>query len=164
MKLYELADQVKVLESVLDSDFATDSPESFASVQEALDNAKIAFGEKLDAVAKVRADLLGDAEAIAKEIDRLQARKKAAETKADWLKDYAERCLFDAGQEKVKTVLYTFAIQKNPPRVEVVGTVPEEFLVHPAPTVDKKAILDRLKAGEELPYARLVQGESLRIR
>lgn len=164
MKLYEIADQVKILESLIDSDFTEDDETALASVKEALDGAKMAFADKLEAVAKVRSGLLFEAESIIVEMDRLVRRRKSVEKKANWLKGYVEACMLDAGQPKVKTPLYSFNIQKNPPSVEVLGAVPEEFMVHPAPTVDKRSILERLKAGEELSYARLIQGESLRIR
>ena len=67
-------------------------------------------------------------------------------------------------EKKFKTDLFSFNIQKNPASVNIVGEVPEEFLIPQEPKVDKKAILAALKAGKTFKFAELFQSEGLRIR
>ena len=56
--------------------------------------------------------------------------------------------------------------KKNPPSVVIDDdqAVPFDYLVVQDPKPDKKRMLAELKAGKELPFARLKQTESLRIR
>ena len=70
------------------------------------------------------------------------------------------------GKTKFKTSLFSFGIQKNPPSVVIDDdqAVPFDYLVVQDPKPDKKRMLAELKAGKELPFARLKQTESLRIR
>jgi len=167
MKLYELADQLRTLESVLESDFA-ETDEEKQSVKEALDNATMAFVDKLEAVAKVRANLLAEAEGIHAEMERLDKRMKSINKKTGWLKDYIEWAMKESNQLKVKTPLFSFSIQNNAPRVEIEDPslidrqfcqwIPEEY------RPNKVAIAEALKAGIEVPGAVLVPSASLRIR
>ena len=69
-------------------------------------------------------------------------------------------------KEKFKTDLFSFGIQKNPASLKIIEgkDIPSEFLIPQEPKIDTAEIKDRLKNGEVLEFAELVQGESLRIR
>ena len=70
------------------------------------------------------------------------------------------------GKTKFKTNLFSFGIQKNPASVNItdVYAVPTQFREVQEPKLNKTAILEALKNGEEIAGAEIVQGESLRIR
>ena len=70
------------------------------------------------------------------------------------------------GKTKFKGKLFSFNIQKNAPGVSILDEklIPKEYLIEQAPVIDKKAILNDLKNGEDIPGVEIKQTESLRIR
>ncbi len=107
--------------------------------------------------------------AIDAEIARLQGLKAARERVAAGLRDYLKRNMESAGIEKIECPFFTVALQKNPPAVEIFDplSLPERFMVAPEPrpaAPDKKAIAGALKAGDEVPGARLTQSTRLAVR
>jgi hypothetical protein len=165
MKLYELADQFKTLTDVLDSDFADDQEASLA-LRDALDATEGAFADKLEAIAKIIKNQQGDVEALKAEEQRLSAKRKSIESKIDSLKLYAEMQMEYSGLDKLKTPLFNFNVQNNPPSVDVFNPdiLPKKYLVIQEPKIDKRGILDAIKAGEEVPGASIMQSRGLRIR
>jgi hypothetical protein len=106
--------------------------------------------------------------AIDVEIERLSALKKQRATAAKGLRDYLKSQLQAMGITKVESPLFKIALQNNPPAVDLFEPelVPAEFLVYPeAPPAypDKAAIKQAIKAGKEVPGARLTQGQRLAI-
>ena len=82
---------------------------------------------------------------------------------------FFERMLQATGKTKFKTALFSFGIQKNPAAVVIdegyIKNIPDRFLIPQDPQIDKKAIKEALKAGEDLEgIAHLEQTESLRIK
>jgi hypothetical protein len=68
-------------------------------------------------------------------------------------------------KRKIKTVLFSFAIQKNPPSVQAdENLIPADYWIPQAPKLDRRALMEDLKAGASVPGAHLIQTESLRIR
>ena len=128
----------------------------------------MAFVDKLEAVAKVRSNLLAEAEGIHAEMERLDKRMKSINKKTSWLKEYIEWSMKATDQLKVKTPLFSFNIQNNAPRVEITDPtlidrqfcqwIPEEY------RPNKVAIAEALKEGKEVAGAVLVPSSSLRIR
>ena len=165
MKLYELADQFKVLTDVLDTDFADDQ-EAGLALREALESTQAAFADKLEAIAKIIKNQNADVEALKTEEQRLAAKRKSLESKIDSLKLYAEIQMEYAGLDKLKTPLFNFNVQNNPPSVDVFNPdiLPKKFLESQAPKIDKRGIIDAIKAGEEVPGASIMQTRGLRIR
>lgn len=115
-------------------------------------------------------------DAIKAEEARLAARRRAIENRIAWLKNsYLREILSKLGTDKLKGTLCTVALQKNPP--SVVGTLDEhalrelamidERLVRHIPeqfSLDRRAALDALKAGNTIPGLAIVQTDSVRIR
>jgi Siphovirus Gp157 len=104
------------------------------------------------------------------EIERLQALKAQRERVAKGLRDYLKSCMESAQIEKITCPYFTISIAKNPPAVDVfdVLSIPSQYMVTPEPkppvaAPDKKAIAAALKAGEEVPGARMTQGTRLKI-
>lgn len=158
--LYELTGEyLELLEMAEDPE--TD-PQAFTDTLESLD---WEFEDKADGYAKIIAQMNADSAAIADEIKRLQARKKSMEGNVDRMKKSLQTAMEMTGKRKFKTALFSFGIQKNPPRVVMDSAdIPIDYLVPQDPTIDKKKIMSELKTGAELPFAHLEQDEGVRIR
>lgn len=164
MKLYEITSQyLQLLELAEDPDM---DPEILTDTMEAIQGD---FEEKADGYAKVISNITAEAEAVKKEIDRLQARKKALEGSAKRIKENLQRAMIETDHKKFKTTLFSFSVQKNAPSVVIdaddIWKLPAEFIIIPDPVADKTALKEALKSGKEYPgIAHLEQSESLRIR
>lgn len=164
MTLYELTEEYRqLLDMVEDPDV---DPQTLADTMDAVE---AELEDKADAYAVIIRQLTGDIETIKSEIERLSARKVALANNIDRLKQNLQYSMEMTGQTKFKTALFSFGIQKNPPAVvmdeQYIENIPERFLVRPEPKVDKTAIKDALKSGEDLSgIAHLEQTEGLRIR
>ena len=143
--------------------------------QEALRGAlavsKEELGLKLEAYAKVIKEIEAENDAIDKEIARLQAKKKTNVNHISNMKDVMKFAVITAEPEKkkIKTELFSFNVQNNAPSVvmdeQYIENIPEEYLRVKEPEVDKKKLLEDLKAGKNLEgLAHLEQSSSLRIR
>ncbi len=161
MKLYELTQNYLNLQELL---------EDPTLPGEVINTALSEVGEQLEDKAENLAKLIKTMEVEAagykEEESRLAARRKSLETRAKNLKAYLEEAMRAVDKPKIKGKLFSFSIQKNPASVEVLdeNLIPKELFNTPAPVLDKTEILNRLKAGEEIPGVKLKQTESLRIR
>lgn len=164
MTLYELTnDYLNLL--ALAEDPETD-PDVLADTLEGLDGQ---LEDKADNYAKVIRQIESDVNGLKAEIERLQARKTAAQNNIDRMKANLEQMMIATDKTKFKTELFSFGIQKNPAKVVMdepyIENVPEEYLKYKEPEIDRKKIAEDLKAGKDLEgIAHLEQSESLRIR
>lgn len=125
-----------------------------------------AIAEKACGVEMVARTMEMHVPAIDAEIERLAKLKKQRQTAAAALRDYLKRNLIASGITKLESPLFKIKLQDNPPAVDIYepGLVPAEFMTQPAPpppAADKKAIAGALKAGIDVPGARLTQGQRL---
>lgn len=108
-----------------------------------------------------------------KEAEKQMAdRRKAIEKRAAALIERLKTGLEIAGVSKLECPHFALTIKKNPPSVEVWDEkqIPVKFMRTPEPppppeaVPDKKAIMEALKVGEEVPGAIKAQGTRLEIR
>ncbi len=166
--LYDLTGQLLNLQNAL-SDF-TDNEDCLAAIEAAMAEVEGSIEEKATGYGKIIRNLESSAAAAKAEADRLSNKAKAYEHNAKRLKAYLYASMEAIGKDKIKTDLFTFAIQNNPPSVDIgedfmkwaLGN--DRYLRYKDPEVDKKAILADIKAGIEVPYATLIQSRSLRMR
>lgn len=152
----------------------------------ALETTREELAIKVEGYCKWLKNLEADAEGLKKEEDRLSARRKTIENTIKNAKkamtDALSVALKDEKDKKVKAGTFTVALQKNPPRVVLddpyVENYPSEFLKFKEPEIDRKTILDALKAAgkedatpEAKELAKLLEGlahveqdEGIRIR
>lgn len=149
LEVYEMTGEVE--QEVID--------DTLESIEGEIENKATGYG-------MVIKQLEADASALAEEIKRLQAKKKAAENTIDRMKARLQESMLAIGTKKITTPLFSFGIQKNPPKVVIDNpeAVPARYLIPQEPKVDTKGILTDLKGGELMTWAHLEQGESLRIR
>jgi hypothetical protein len=108
--------------------------------------------------------------AIDAEIARLQALKAQRMRVAAGLRKYLLENMQRAGIERIDCPLFSISIRKNPPAVEIFDapSIPAEYMVMPepkppVPAPDKKAIAADIKAGKDVPGARLTQSMRLAV-
>ena len=139
---------------------------------EALTALQMERDQKLENVALWVKDLKAEAEAIGNEVKALTARKKAAENKADKLKEWL---VFALGGEIFKTskvrISYTHNSRLNViDEQSVVNYIqthyqePEQFLSYKLPDIRKDAVKAAIKDGAEIPGACIEPTESVVIK
>ena len=164
MTLYELTeDYMNLLELAEDPDI---DEQAFTDTLEGIEGA---LEDKAEGYAKVIRTLEGDAAACDAESKRLRNKKQTIENNIKRMKAALQYAMQATGKTKFKTALFSFGIQKNPAAVVIdegyIKNIPDRFLIPQDPQIDKKAIKEALKAGEDLEgIAHLEQTESLRIR
>lgn len=160
MKLYELTSNYKNLEELLDN---PEIPQEM--ILEALNEVQDNIEEKAVNIAKFIKNVATEADGLKAEEKRLSERRKSLENRADNLKEYLYGQLKLVGLNKLKTPLFSFGIQNNPPSVNVLdeAKIDESYFVVKK-ELNKKAVLEALKSGQVVEGAEIKQGESLRIR
>lgn len=164
LALYQLADLYlqdlqKLADLDLDEQTVADTLEGLSGELEVKATNVAAFARNLEA----------SAEAIKAAEDQMAKRRKAIERRAESLKAYLKANMERTGILKIESPQFALAIKKNPPAVHVEAPelVPAKFMKTPPPpppVLDKKAVADALKAGEDVPGCRLEQGTRLEIK
>ena len=162
-KLYEIKNELNELLLMADEQGL-----SIDDIKDTMDGIEFEFEEKADSTAKMIKTLIADADSVKAEKDRLAKRETALRNSANNLKKFLETMMLEVKKKKFKTTLFSFNIQKNPKtvEVEVEELLPKKYLIKQPDKVNRKLLIDDLKAGvlEENENMRLVQTESLRIR
>lgn len=135
-------------------------------LKDTLDSIEEAFEDKALNIAKWLRNLEGEANALKAEETRLKENRQTRENRIKFLKQYLEDNMRLTGKTKFKAGFFSFAIQSNPPSVEVFdeALIPKQFLIEQPVKIDRAGIKELLKAGEEVPGAELKHSTGLRIR
>ena len=173
MNLYELTQAQRDLEGKILGTMDEETGEIPAN--EDLDAQAEALGlaidAKIDGIARMVRNWTSDVESWKAEEKRFADKRRASENRIKHIKLYAKACLEGAGLEKLKTTLFTVAIQKNggvaPMNLCVdldPKTLPERFQKITV-EANSPAIREALESGEKLEFAELGErGTSLRIK
>lgn len=162
MTLYEIDNAIReVLESAAD-------PETGELVDEALleqyDKLIMDRDQKVENIGLFIKNLEADAAAIKAEAKNLTARAKAAENKAEHLRNYLQFCL---DGQKFQSPRLSVSFRRSQ-KVEVdqnrLFEIPDDYLRYKDPEVDKKRVSEALKAGEDIPGCALVDSVSMIIK
>lgn len=158
MNLYELTGAYLQIQQMIE-DGADGLEDTLAALDDAIENKAVGY-------AKVIKNLEAQAKAIKEEENRLKERRQSLENNIKRLKETLEQAMIETGVKKIKTDLFSFNIQKNPPSVNVIDehAIPENYLIPQQPKIDKKAILADMKNGAEIPGVEVIRTEGLRIR
>lgn len=158
--LYEITDNLKLIQSLIEEGA---NEEVFA---EAIAKNEMDLADKLEGYAMVMKNIESDIDGFKAEEKRLSERRKAMESKIKRMKVSMHDAMSSTGEKKIQGEKFTFTIGKNPPSLKVVDEelIPRNFFNDVAPVLDKKALMEELKAGRVMPGAQIQQGESLRIR
>lgn len=162
--LYQLVEQHRELQKFAD--------ETDIDPQALLDTLEGLQGEieiKAQSVAAFIRNIEADGEAIAEAAKQMASRAKRLQERADSIRTYLLMNMQATGITKISCPFFTITLRKNPQRVDIYeeAAIPDRFRVWPEPpppSIDKKALLDALKAGESVPGAGIAQSERVEIR
>lgn len=162
--LYDIAAEYrqtadKLADLDLDEQTISDTLEGMSGALEVKAQNVVMFARNLEATAA----------AIKEAETAMAARRKAIEHRAAGLRRYALSAMQVAGVQSIECPYFKLTVRKNPPAVEVfdAAQIPAQFMrtpEPPPPAPDKKAITEAIKAGQDVPGARLVSGERLEVR
>ncbi len=160
MKLFELTDQYQKVLSMIDDEC------DLEAIQDTLEGIEGMIADKAESMAKLIKSIEADEQAIKAEEERLYNRRKALENRRLSIKGYLESQLVGANIDKVKGTVFTVSIQNNPPSVNIQddATVPDKYYIPQPPKLDKKALLEDVKAGAIIEGISLQQTKGVRIR
>lgn len=128
---------------------------------------------ELEAKAQNVAFVARNLEALAASIKEaetaMDARRKALENRANGLRRYIADAMDFAGVRKIECPYFALKLKANPASVDVfdLAQLPMDYMcpvLPPPPAPDKAAIKAALQAGQDVPGARLVQGQRLEIK
>ena len=160
-KLYDLTEQYNNLAELLDN------PEiDQAIILEALNQVNDDIEVKAENIAKLIKSIESDVNGLKAEEKRLADRRKTLENRVESLKGYLFTNMRATKHEKIKGSIFTLAIAKNPPSVNIkdLKGIPQTYFLPQEPVLDKKTLLNDLKEGKTIEGAELQQSEGLRIR
>lgn len=163
-KLYELTEAYADLAARLEdceSDFEREN------ILVALDQIGADVADKGEAYARMMKNAQADADALEKEIKRLQSRKKAAENLVERLKNNMLFALGIAGATELRTSIGKWRVQLNNPSVQIIDEtkVPEEFFVEQPKKLMNSLILAHWNETGEIPDGcDVVRTEGVRFR
>lgn len=129
---------------------------------EALDALAMEREIKVGHIARAYRNLSAEADAIDAEIKRLRDKLASANRRANNCKAYLEHAL---GGEKFKDGVVTVSYRKSVAVVVEEGAqIPDEYLRHPAPEINRTALGAALKAGVAIQGARLEDRMNIQVR
>jgi outer membrane murein-binding lipoprotein Lpp len=162
MKLYEINEE---LENLIDVETGEIADVAF------FEDLCMTRTAKIEGIALYIKNLDSDAAALKAEETALAKRRKAAENTAARLKEYLTRMLTES--EKFETPRVKLSWRKSSavailiPEADFVRYAQrehDELLSYSEPTINKKAITDAIKAGQEIIGAALVEHQNLQIK
>lgn len=160
IKLYECTDDViRALDAYFD-----DETERQDTIEAVIGQ----FEAKAQSVAAYCLNMAAQGDLLEAHIKAMQAKLKAIRKREGSLKDYLERNMKAAGILKIEADNGSFSAKlvKNPPRVDIwdEAQIPADFMRTKTTTEpDKTAIKAAIQAGQDIPGAKLEQGETLRL-
>lgn len=163
-KLYELTGQFRELSAL-----AENADEDMAvAVRDTMGAIEAEFKDKALAVSHIILNFEADVSALDAEIDRLQERKRLVTNRQGQIKDYLRENMQAAEITKISCPLFTITLAKGRETVVVddESAIPDDLVtVKTDVKPDKAAIAAKLKAGDEVPGARLERSQStIRIK
>lgn len=161
--LYELSNQLARITEIVISEEGIISE----NMEKELDNILPLITDRAGNIGKWVRNIDGNIEAIESEINRLKRRKEVNDHLKERLKTYLKDSMEKAGMDKIDTGIMVLSIQRNPPTVAILDEkeIPVEYeILTIVKTIDKKHLLEDLKAGKAISGAELRQGSHLRLK
>lgn len=104
---------------------------------------------------------------LASKEGQIKARAERYKRRIDTLRGLIEQAMLVADMPSIKLPMASLSVKSVPPKPIIIdeAVIPAKFWKQPDPVLDKKALNDAVKAGEEVPGATLSNGgTSLQIR
>ncbi|MDR1249021.1 MAG: siphovirus Gp157 family protein [Treponema sp.] len=175
MTLYDITSDILALNDLIDQALTDPdgNPKEITEEEKALllamnEENEGNFEGKAERICKLIQNQKAFVESCKKEEERLYARRKTSDRKVEALRWLLEENMKRIGMKKAQAGTFSLSIQNNPPSVYVrdATEIPEDYwrIIPEIREINKKVILDVLKAGGEVPGTLLNQSASLRIR
>jgi hypothetical protein len=121
--------------------------------------------EKRDKLGNCLVWLEGQADLLRGKEKQLADRRHRFEKFSAALRSSLHQQMLDLGIRKVEGNEFSFAVRKNPPKVEITdeAAIPPEFISY-EPRIDRASVKIALEDGKEVPGATLTQSTRLDIR
>lgn len=168
MKLYEIRHEItELLERGFDIDLDTGE---VLDIGPKLDALQMDEREKLENIALYIKGLNAEAAAIREEEKTLAERRRTKESRAERLHDYISAHMIVADIDALETARVRLSFRKSTateidesvfrPWAEKCG----DYLRYKPAEVDRKLVTEALKAGADIPGARLAERRNLQVR
>lgn len=162
--IYELKQEFDTLWMILEDELADEE-----AITDAFQVATEDLAEKLENCCKYIKNTETEIAGLKAEEERLYARRKTKENAIKRLKELMKMAMIAAGEKKIVCGTFTTSLQNNAPSVVLdesyIESIPQEYLRINEPEVDRKKMLEDLKAGKDLEgLAHLEVTSSIRIR
>lgn len=140
---------------------------------EALTELKGDFDTKAESVSLYIKELEAGTKLLGESIKNLQSRKKAMENKVEHLKSYLLASMETVGESKIETDKVRITVRNNAPSVLVYDEKAfinqykgnrDDLLKYSEPTINKTAVKDALKSGEDIAGATLEAKRTVTIK
>jgi len=158
--LYDLTDKLTSLQRL-----AEDGTVDPALIADTMDSIEGDFEDKAVGYVKIIRQLQADAEAVNSEVQRLTARRDSFTKNARVMKHILADAMEETDHEHIKTPLFSIytihTVSVQAP--EDPNQLPPEF-IKTTLAVNKAELKKALKAGREVPNARLTENVSLGVR
>lgn len=156
MRLYEIGTEMQALYNLIEMDAGEVTEEH----EELISQVNEIIEKKTDSIGEVFHKLNDEIELADKHIKRLQEYKKARKNNVERLKTLIGDYLNQVGEKKIQGQLFEATKRKPTPRAEIEdeNKIPRE-LTQIKVEVKKGEVLKKLKAGEDIPGAKLVEGK-----
>lgn len=165
MKLYELTQNYRNLESLLDN-LGEQEGLTVEMINGVLGQVEDDINTKIENTCKVIKEIEADSTGIDEEIKRLSALKKQKENTVKKLKEYVEFEMNGIGLTKVEGKLFKISFRKSKV-VKVLDEtkIPKEFIkIKTTETISKTDLGKALKSGEIIEGVELVENKTLQIK
>lgn len=165
--LYELKEEFKMLLDMMEDDSIDEE-----MIQNSLEGIECEIEIKAEGYAKILKELEGQAEAVRKEISRLDDKYGKIVANMDRLKTNLKNAMNETGKKKIQTDLFTISVCKNGGKTPLIidgvdiNEVPEKYKeMQKIERLNTDAIREDLEKGIDVGFARFGERrESLRIK
>ena len=164
--LYRIDSQIYELLTLPESEIVDEDGVVIRDVWAELEALQGERTDKLINSMRVAKELEESARALNKEIARLTVRKKYFEARAKKIREHVAISMNNANEKRVENTTARITLTRSK-EVKIVDEteLPLQFLrTKTTVEADKKAIGEKLKAGEEVPGARLVENLNVRMK
>lgn len=164
ISLYQIANEHRAMVDAL-----METQEDASAIADTIEAESWPLEVKAQNVAYAIKQLDALSSAIKQAESEMAARRKAAENRAESIRQYLKECMEIAGVSKIDCPQFALSIRKNPSSVDIFepSLIPQEYMRQPEPpppVPDKRAIKAAFDAGKDVSGAKLTQGTRLDIK
>lgn len=164
--IYQIDSQIYDLLTLPESEIVDEDGVVIRDVWKELEELQGERKDKLINSMRIAQEMDETAKALNEEIARLTVRKKYFEARAKKIREHVAISMNNANEKRVENTIARITLTRSK-SVDIVDEteIPLQFLrTKTTVEADKKAIGEKLKAGEEVPGARLVENLNVRMK